>query len=121
MDCRHVLPRFHVVIDRWVLRTRLGQLGAYKKRQVKPVRDVMLPKETPPRIINIIDTDPASSVSYEALGPGMCKWPANDAATAACGAPISTGAYCPHHAAIAYHAPPTAKRNKLFHRRNQYD
>jgi len=113
--------RFHVIVDRWVLRTRLGQLGAYKKRQVKSTRGVMLPKETAPQRINIVEHDPATSVPTSTLGPGMCKWPTNDAATAACGASVSMGAYCSHHAAIAYRAPPTAKRQKVFNRRNQYD
>jgi hypothetical protein len=114
--------RFHIVVDRWDLRRRLKELGAYKTGRRAPARDTtMLPKETPPMHVNIVEDRPLTSVPVGELKRGQCKWPTNDAATEACGASISVGAYCPRHAVIAYQAPPTAKRNALFHRKNQYD
>jgi hypothetical protein len=42
---------------------------------------------------------------------GQCRWPARteNATAHVCGAPSSRGAYCAHHAAIAYRLKPISR------------
>jgi len=122
--------RFGIRTDRFQIRKRLTVLrvykaGGFKRPKPEPAlhtygRPVGGPA-TPPQMIDIIEAVPPTSVPTAQLEPGMCKWPTNKSATAACGAPISMGAYCPRHAEMAYRVPPTPCRHALFNRRNQYD
>ena len=76
-----------------------------------------------PQSLNLRETVQARPREPEAPAPPGepgCPW-ISGTDTMACGKPISEGAYCTHHAAIAYRQPPARIRTVLFRRRNQYD
>jgi hypothetical protein len=65
----------------------------------------------------IVEDNPLTSVEFMRASVCSCKWPTNESVSCmeVCGAPAVIGAYCERHAAVAYVAMPTKKRNRTYH------
>lgn len=76
---------------------------------------------TKPKVIEITEESDTSIAQLEA-SPDQCQWPASTDVRdmRVCGKPVECGAYCMHHASLAYRAAPTRKRQRAFHRREQF-
>jgi len=69
----------------------------------------------------IVESRPVSSVLLSNARRGSCKWPTCDDVREfqVCGADAVIGAYCEHHAKMAYREMPTMRRNKIVLEQNR--
>jgi hypothetical protein len=70
----------------------------------------------------IVEEKPLTSVAFLGSSRECCKWPTSDDVRSmeVCGAPSEIGAYCERHARVAYTTMPTRKRNRIYHKREEY-
>jgi hypothetical protein len=116
---------FGTAMAHQTIRYRLVDLGVYKRagKAVAHARSTKAGYSAPPLIVNIVEALPSTSVHSHDTDRSMCQWPTSEDARDmhVCGQKVVQGAYCARHSLIAYRQPPSARRNALFHRRNEYD
>lgn len=75
----------------------------------------------PPQLIEVAEAT-STQVPHLDATHAHCSWPASTDVRdmKVCGAKVTCGAYCDHHAGLAYRSPPGRRRAVSFHRKEEY-